>query len=293
MKHPAIPVLVLIFASCLWGLSWLPLKALSSLGFEGLSLILIGHLILSIIFFRSGFKVSFIRSHTKPLIGIFFAGGSAILCFTYALIYGDVIRVMILFYLLPVWGVIGGRLFLGEHIDWVRWLGMVLALLGAALILGGPDILDEPPTWIDFIAFCSGLFFAANNIFFRGVDAVPLATKLLAMFIGCSVISMVTLGLTQESIPSDIPATHYLWLIVYSITWLLVANILSQWAVTKMEAGRSSIIIIFELFAAVISAMVLGGETMNVLESAGCGLVVVAAFLEAFRMSKTPDKLTG
>lgn len=290
MKHPAIPVLVLIFASFLWGLSWLPLKALSGLGFEGISLILIGHLILSVIFFRPGFKVCFIRSHAKPLIGIFFAGGSAILCFTYALIYGDVIRVMILFYLLPVWGVIGGRLFLGEHIDWVRWLGMALALAGAALILGGPEILDEPPTWIDFIAFCSGLFFAANNIFFRGVDAVPLATKLLAMFVGCSVICMITLSFTQESIPSDIPATHYLWLIFYSITWLLVANILSQWAVTKMEAGRSSIIIIFELFAAVISAMILGGETMNSLESFGCGLVVVAAFLEAFRMPETPSQ---
>ena len=290
MKHPAVPVLVLVFASCLWGLSWLPLKALSGLGFEGISLILFGHFILSVMFFRSGFKLSFIRSHAKPLLGIFIAGGSAILCFTYALIYGDVIRIMILFYLLPVWGVIGGRLFLGEHIDWVRWLGMLFALTGAALILGGPEIFDEPPTWIDFIAFCSGLFFAANNIFFRAADAVPLATKLLAMFVGCSVICMVTLIFTQESVPLDLPVTNYLWLVLYSITWLLIANFLSQWAVTKMEAGRSSIIMIFELFAAVISAMLIGGETMDLLESIGCGLVVIAAFLEAFRIPKVPNK---
>ena len=35
--------------------------------------------------------------------------------------------------------------------------------------------------------------------------------------------------------------------------------------------------------------MILGGETMNLLEGVGCGLVVAAAFLEALRIPKVPN----
>lgn len=285
MKHPAIPVFALIFSSCLWGLSWIPLKALSSLGFEGVFLVLSGQIILLALFLPLGFNRRIFLSHAKYLLGIFFAGGAAILCFTYALIYGDVIRVMVLFYLLPIWGVLGGRIFLGEHIDSIRWLGVGCALVGAFFILGGAKVFDSPPSWIDFIAFLSGLLFAANNLFFRGVDDVPLPTKLLTMFAGCTLICLVVIAVTPESYPTSVPLVNYSWLILYALTWLLVSNFLSQWAVTQMEAGRSSIIIIFELFAAVVSAVIIGNETIELNEAFGGVLVVAAAMLEAFRFS--------
>ena len=292
MKHPAIPVFALIFSSCLWGLSWIPLKALNSLGFEGVFLVLSGQAILLALFFPCGFKVRIFLSHGKYLLGIFFTGGAAILCFSYALIHGDVIRVMVLFYLLPIWGVLGGRVFLGERIDAIRWLGVACALVGAFFILGGPQIFDAPPSWIDVIAFLSGLLFAANNLFFRGVDDVPLPTKLLIMFAGCTLICLIVIALSHESYPTNVPLANYLWLILYALTWLLVANFLSQWAVTQMEAGRSSIIIIFELFAAVVSAVIIGKEMIELNEAFGGVLVVVAAMLEAFRFTpKAGDTL--
>ena len=87
---------------------------------------------------------------------------------------------------------------------------------------------------------------------------------------------------SDQPTPQGVPLINYVWLIVYALTWLLVANYLSQWAVTKMEAGRSSIIMIFELFAAVFSAMLIGGETMSLIEGIGGGLVVLAAFGSGF-----------
>ena len=122
------------------------------MGFDGVFLVLSGQAILLLLFLPFGFKARFLLSHGKYLLGIFFAGGAAILCFTYALIHGDVIRVMVLFYLLPIWGVLGGRIFLGETIDSIRWLGVGCALVGAFVILGGPKIFDAPPSWIDLIA---------------------------------------------------------------------------------------------------------------------------------------------
>lgn len=286
MNQQLTPVIALIFSSCLWGLSWIPLKALGKLGFEGVFLVLSGQAILSLLFLKAGFSYPLIKKYYKPLFGIFLCGGAAILCFTYALIYGDVIRVMVLFYLLPVWGVLGGKLFLGEKIDAIRLSAVSFALFGAFLILGHVKIFSQPPSWIDLIAFSSGLFFAANNLFFRGVDQLPLTSKLLTMFLGCTCVCLVTMALTSESFPSNaIPFKSYFWLLFYALTWLLMANVLSQWAVTKMEAGRSSVIIIFELFAAVISAVLIGNETIDLIEGIGGLLIVTAAMLEAFRQS--------
>jgi drug/metabolite transporter (DMT)-like permease len=72
-------------------------------------------------------------------------------------------------------------------------------------------------------------------------------------------------------------------LFLFGAVWMMMANLGTQWAVTHMEAGRSSIIIIMELVTAVLSASILLNETMSPTEMVGGLLIVVAAFLEARR----------
>jgi len=169
-----LPVIVLLGASVFWGLSWLPLKTINGMGIDGIVLTLGAYGILALALTPLLLKQAVIwRGHKKAVALIFLLGGSANLAFTYALINGEVIRVMVLFYLLPVWGVLGGKFFLKEEIDRWRWLGVGLAISGAFLILGGFDALGGAPTWIDLIALLSGLFFALNNLVFRAAQAVP------------------------------------------------------------------------------------------------------------------------
>ena len=113
-----LPVFVLLGASVLWGLSWLPLKGINAMGIDGIVLIFIVYGILSFFFaplLLGQFK--HYKHHLKEMLLIALFGGGASLAFTYALINADVIRVMVLFYLLPLWGVLGGRIFLHESID--------------------------------------------------------------------------------------------------------------------------------------------------------------------------------
>jgi drug/metabolite transporter (DMT)-like permease len=81
-------------------------------------------------------------------------------------------------------------------------------------------------------------------------------------------------------------------LVIYALVWLLLANIGSQWGVTHMEAGRSSIIIILELITAVMSATWVAGETMSAVEWMGGALIMMAAFIEAFRTKDDELPLT-
>ncbi len=100
-----LPVIVLFSASILWGLSWWPLKQIHALGIEGIALIFGAYGVLALVYLPLTLR-GFSRRYATGLGAIALLGGGANLCFTYALINGDVVRVMVLFYLLPVWGVL-------------------------------------------------------------------------------------------------------------------------------------------------------------------------------------------
>ncbi len=279
-------VVVLFAASVLWGLSWLPLKYLNQQGFDGIELTLFLYLIMfGLMLPWLWAKRGQIKPHWKVLLGVALLGGGAQLAFNTALIYGEVIRVMVLFYLVPIWGVLGGRLFLGENIDKGRWLGVGLAISGVFLIVGGMNAFLEPPSWIDGLALLSGFLFAMNNIVFRVSQAVSIRLKITFMFLG-SVILAATILLFQAEPPVfNVSASAWGMLFLYGAVWMMFANFGTQWAVTHLEVGRSSIILIMELVTAIVSASFILGETMLPIEMLGGGLILIAAFIEARRSS--------
>lgn len=282
----------LLGASLLWGCAWMPLKALGDAGLDGLTLAFGAFGLLALI--TTPFSV---RRHGLPrgsrgsLLLIALLGGGANLAFTIAMLYGEVVRAMVLFYLLPLWGVLGGRLLLGERVDGLRWLGVALALLGAWLVLGGVNLLESMPSWYELSGLLAGFLYAMNNLVFRGVQDLPLSSKLSAMFIGCASLALLAMLLTGASLPVGISTTAWGGLALYAIGWLLVANIGAQWGVVHLEAGRASVILIVELVAAVISATLIGKEQMAPLEWGGAVLILTAALIEALRREPSSDRL--
>ncbi|WP_028485938.1 DMT family transporter [Thiomicrorhabdus chilensis] len=277
-----VAVSVLFAASILWGLSWLPLKYLNELGFDGLPLTLFLYLLMFVMMLPVIWSQrQYIPTSWRMLLLIALLGGGAQLAFNTALIYGEVIRVMVLFYLVPLWGVLGGRIFLKEPIDRIRWLGMGLSIIGAFLIVGGMNAFIAPPSWIDGLALLSGFLFAMNNIAFRLTQAVPVKIKLASMFMGAFLLASFGLALQGQSVNLELGWTAWTALFAYGAIWMMIANFGTQWAVTHLEAGRSSIIVIMELVTAVISASLILGETMSSLEKVGGVMILLAAFIEA------------
>jgi drug/metabolite transporter (DMT)-like permease len=282
--NPTLAVPILFLSSIGWGLSWLPLKALEARGLEGPLLVLVAFGCASLVllwpFLRQRGQW---RSQLRQLLLIAVLGGFANLAFQIALQQGEVIRVMILFYLLPVWSVLGGRLVLGERIDALRLFALGAALLGALLILGGVEVLLIGPSWVDLLALGAGMGFAFNNIAFRATPALPVTSKIFAMFAGGLVlIALYLMMLAPVQGPAPDAGTLSLTAL-YGMAWLLLITFGTQWAVTCMEAGRSSLIIVMELVTAVVSAALLLGETLDAWELLGGLLVLSAAVLEGRR----------
>ena len=138
MNRAAAPLAILAAASCVWGLAWVPLKALGAEGLGGLALILVASAVAGAVLLpRLVAERGAWRDGRRGLAAIALLGGYSNLTFALATMYGDIVRVMVLFYLLPAWGALGGRIFLGERLDAPRVLAVLMALGGAWLTLGG------------------------------------------------------------------------------------------------------------------------------------------------------------
>lgn len=283
MASGRLPLLVLVAASCMWGLAWMPLKALAANGFSGLMLVLVAcGTAAAVVLPRLISQRSEWRGQGAWLAGIALLGGYSNLAFTTATMYGDVVRVMVLFYLLPAWGVLGGRLFLGERLDFPRVAAVVLALGGAWLVLGGFDVLQLNVRWTDVMAITCGMAFAGNNLLFRACQQIPLASKTAVMLLGAVALAIPPLLLGVQPLPSA-SAEGWVGAVGYGLVWLLCATFATQFGVTHMEAGRASIIIVLELVVAVVSAVLIGGEQMSPAELAGGLMIMAASVMEARR----------
>jgi drug/metabolite transporter (DMT)-like permease len=279
--RPLLPITLLVLSSFLWGCAWMPLKGLERLGMSGLTMTAVaaGVAGLAILPVAVRQRAAFRGRGAQGLVLIFLLGGYANLAFSTALVYGEVVRVMVLFYLLPVWGVVGGALFLGERVGPARLVAVVCALTGALLVLGGFRALSGSVSLLDLLAVSSGLSFAGSNLVFRARQELPLVSKATAMLLGSSVLALLGLALGLQS-TAGVGASGLLWAAAYGLGWLLFATLGGQYGVTHLEAGRSSIIIIIELLAAVASAIVVGGERMEGIELAGGFLILLAAVIE-------------
>lgn len=274
--------MMLLCSSIIWGCTWWPLKQFTAQGISSVDLITVAYGI-------SGLSLSPLlvlqfsqwKKEWRQVLLIFLLGGYANLAFAISMIYGEVVRCMALFYTIPIWGVLGGRLFLGEKIDIQRAIAVAFAIIGAFFILGGMKLFSAPPSWVDLLAISSGFAFSMNNLCFRSAQIAPVGSKVSMMFLGCASFAGLLCLAGIQPFPV-IELKSWILPIIFGFV-ILAATLATQWGVTHLEVGRASVIIVMELITAVITASLFAGENMAPVEWFGGAMILSAALLEAWR----------
>lgn len=279
--EPRLALASLLTGSVVWGFTWLPLKYFAAAGLDGHAVSLTAYLLVALV------SLPFIwrerpqwRSETHWLIVIGLCFGVANVGLTIALMSGSVVRVMLLFFLLPVWGAFGGAMFLGESLDRRRIAAVVLSLLGVFVIVGGLRALDEPPSVADLAALIAGICYTAAGITNRKARCIPMASRTLSSFAGCAVLAVAGLLVSAPTIP-QLPAMTWSLLAGFAFVWLLGAGLLTTYGVTHVQASRAAVFQIVELLVAVVSAVLIGGETLTLGDYVGGALILAATIIEA------------
>ncbi|MBL0729289.1 DMT family transporter [Piscinibacter sp. HJYY11] len=284
-SHPRLwAVLALMVNAFVWGVSWWPFRHLQSAGLHPLWATVLVYL----------FAVAVIgvaRPHAfgqvlrRPVLWILvIASGSTNAAFNWGVAIGDVVRVVLLFYLMPLWVVLLARVLLHEKLTWLAGARVVLALAGAAIVLwpeegGGFPLPRSLPDWL---GVCGGFSFALNNVMLRREAAQPEESRALAMFLGGVLVAgtLATVLATQGQVAwPPAPALNWVPLALVLSGFFLISNISLQYGAARLPANVASVVMLTEVLFASVSALLLGGGTMTPALAMGGSLILIAALL--------------
>lgn len=283
--QPAGPVLCLVFNALVWGLAWWPLRRLQSLGLHPLwATVLVFVLAVGLIVaLRPGALRQVLR--TPALWVLVVASGTTNAAFNWAMVIGDVVRVVLLFYVMPLWAVLLARLLLGEALTRAAALRVALALSGAAVVLwpeGGGWPL--PATLADALGLIGGFSFALNNVMLRREAAQPEEGRALAMFGGGVIVAGALAGTLalQGTVPwPPAPAASWLGGVLALSLLFLASNLALQFGAARLPANVTAVVMLTEVVFAAASAHLLGGGAFTPSLWAGGALIIGAALLAA------------
>ncbi len=280
LQNQWFPVLSLLIGAVMWGVVWYPMRLLEDNGVSGLWLTLGIYIPPALL--MSGYLYrhrQWLSKHPWQLAAIGVTAWWTNTAFILAILEGKVMRVLLLFYLSPVWTVLLGRWILKERLTRSSILVLIVAITGGTLMLLRVDqVTDNPITVSDWLALSSGVAFAFHNVFVRMSRSVPITLKSESAWLGVVLGSICAIVVTASPIPS-ITGVTLLGVIALGVFGMLAMTLLVQYGVTHMTVQRSAVILLFELVAGAISQQLLTNEQMMPQEWVGGLLIIAAAFL--------------
>lgn len=274
-------VWALVLNAFVWGVSWYPFRLLEAAGLHPLwatfgIYALAGA---ALLLWRPGAWRHFLR---HPLLWLLlFAAGLTNVGFNWAVTVGDVVRVVLLFYLMPVWSVLLAWALLGERPTPRALARLLLALAGVAIVLKTPDSPWPLPSSLpDWLALMGGCAFALTNVLLRRLKDTAEEARMVAMFAGGALLALGT-ALPGQSLGVvtvlPAPATGWLLLVVLTGAAFLLANLGLQYGAARLPAATTALVMLTEVVFASVSSVLMGATELQTRTLIGGALIVLAA----------------
>ncbi len=281
-----LPALALVFNAFVWGLSWWPFRQLEAVGLHPLwaTTLIYGVAVVAITLAR---PAAWRELFSHPALWLLvLASGTTNAAFNWAVTIGDVVRVVLLFYLMPLWAVLLARLLLHERLTRGAMLRVALALAGALVILWPPNGgVPWPRTLPEALGVLGGFSFALNNVMLRREAARSDGARALAMFVGGTAVAGVLALLLAPPggtvpLPPPMAANWALGALLLALCFL-AGNLALQYGATRLSANATAVIMLCEVVFASGSALALGAGTLDMRLALGGAAIVGAALLAA------------
>ncbi|MFK8080294.1 MAG: DMT family transporter [Granulosicoccus sp.] len=291
--------ITIVTGSSLWGLFWIPLRYMDTLGINALwalSFVMAAALLPAMVMMvLRGNRNDLVSSETLR------AGttlGLATTLYFVALIYTDVIRVVFLFYLLPLWTTVSARLIYGEPVSAARTLVMLIALAGLWLLLSEGEGFPVPGSIGDWCAIASGFFWGVSLSLLRAEvqscayarTLVTIGSAVLLSLLAIVVFNMTGNLLPSQSVPSEL--THVptqsrttlvaVTAIIFGILAIYPAMIAQIWGAAQLPAPTAALLTMSEIIVAIASAALLIGTDMPPVAILGGCIIILSLCLDIF-----------
>ncbi|WMP16421.1 DMT family transporter [Thiothrix lacustris] len=279
LQH-SIALLTLFYSATLWGLFWYPFRLLDSMGVDGLTATCLAYLLPTLVvgwwYAKDLWQA---RAHWLWLIILGITSGWSNVGYVLGALDGEIMRVLLLFYLSPLWTVLFAWFLLRERLNKLGWLVVALSLGGALIMLWQPDgRLPLPANQAEWLGLSAGVTFALSIVAGRylGTD-MSNGAKTLAVWLGVAILTGIGLlfvplqGGLQVFTPNAIWVLLGLAVAIGSVTYAV------QYGVTHVPASQSNVIFLFELIVAAVAAYWLTQERMDWQEWIGAAMILASS----------------
>lgn len=275
--------LACLYAGAVWGLFWIPLRALEDAGINGLWITVVYFLIPTICLIPIVLsRWQHVKQGGISLQLTTMLSGGALLLYSTSIVYTDVVRAMLLFYLTPIWATILARIFLGDLITPSRIIAMLMAILGMLTIFGLGARFPIPQNIGDWLGIGSGFLWAVAMVRIRMSESHS-AIELTAGFFQWSLIF--SAGAAFLLAPSQIPKIEQVLpalplLLIFMALLVLPGTYASLWGPKYLSPGIVGLLFMTEIIVGAISVALLAGEPFGIRELMGVLLIAGASMLE-------------
>ncbi|ASJ76721.1 DMT family transporter [Granulosicoccus antarcticus] len=277
--------------AAIWGLFWLPLRYLSDLGVSGLwavSLVMSTAAVPSLLLMWQQKESRDLLRKDTWLTSVALAAAT-VLYFT-GILYSDVIRVIFLFYLLPLWTTLSARLIYGEPITRAKLLVIATALCGLWLLLGGGTALPLPKNVGDWCGIAAGLCWGVSLSLLRGRAetrpfAVTSSTLICALILSATLASLLYL-INADSVEPAAQVITIDWQGTLGLAGIFGALILFPamlgqiWGARRIPAPTAALLTMTEILVATVSAGLIIGTDLPPIAWLGGAIIVLAVCID-------------
>ena len=287
-----VPDLALLSGAFVWGVIWYPYRVLEHAGVGGASAAFVTYslaLLPALVLFRN--QLQAVRAAPLLLVAIALSAGWCNLAYVMAIVRGEVMQVMLLFYLAPLWTVLLSRVLLHERLGAVGYPVVALSLAGAMVMLWRPgDELPLPASAAQWLGLSSGVAFALSNVLSRRAKAIDVRVRSLGVWIGVSVVALPLMLIHEHPLAAVTSLGVAEWgLVVMVAAVIFSVNISVQHGLAHTPANRAIVLFLTELIFAATAASWLAGESMDRQQWLG-GVMIVAATLFSGRLDTAAER---
>jgi drug/metabolite transporter (DMT)-like permease len=281
-KTNLMPVAGALTGTLVWGLIWYPYRALVEGGVSGTLATFITYLLAMLcgMVLLPGVWRELPKAGWWAVCLVLSAGWTNF-GYVLAVLYGEVMRVLLLFYLAPLWTILFSYWLLGERLNRYGYMVIALSFAGAVIMLWEPQLgFPLPQNPAEWIGLSAGMAFALSNVVSRRAAHLSLQAKSYSVWLGTALLTIPLLW-WQGGLPDRLPAIDpQAWLILGLLGIVLCCSTYAlQYAIAHLLANRAIVLFLFELVVAAISSYFLADEEMQLRDWLGASLIVSASWL--------------
>ncbi len=281
-KQNLMPVAGVLSGAMVWGLIWYPYRTLQETGVSGPISTLITYMLAMLC---GAFMLPRVWRERSTFgwwaLLLVLSAGWANLGYVLGMLHGEVMRVLLLFYLSPVWTILFSFWLLGERLNRYGYFVIALSLGGALIMLWDPRLgLPLPQNISEWLGLSAGVGFALSNVTSRRAAHLSVETKSFSLWLGTAGLTLPFLMWEGGAIEQVSAISSQTWTLLIIIGLVLSATSFAvQYGVTHLSANRAVVLFQFELVFAAISSYFLANEAMGLRDWLGAAFIISASLL--------------